>query len=163
MNAYQAPLSVARYDPTDERPLTSVAVVIIERVAAGGQVETLFAQRPQGKVYAGYWEFPGGKIEPGESLEAAAKREIEEELGVTLERVIPWRTQRFSYPHAHVELRFCRCRQWRGQPRGREKQAFAWQRLDAIEVTPLLPALHHNEGEILAALRLAQAQAEHVR
>jgi 8-oxo-dGTP diphosphatase len=71
----------ATFNPNDPRTLTRVAVVIIERIQ-NGAYEVLFAQRPEGKAYAGHWEFPGGKIEAGESVEVAAIREIEEELGV---------------------------------------------------------------------------------
>jgi 8-oxo-dGTP diphosphatase len=147
----------AQFDPHDDRPLTKVAVVIIERVVESGEVEVLFAQRPPGKAYAGYWEFPGGKIESEETLEAAAIREIYEELGLHVHKVQAWRTQRFSYPHAHVELRFCRTRDWSGEPHGKEEQAFAWQRLDALTVEPLLPALHNNDDEMLQELRALHA------
>jgi 8-oxo-dGTP diphosphatase len=145
----QAPAS---FNPDDTRPLTQVAVVIIERSTADGTRQVLFAQRPAGKAYAGYWEFPGGKIEAGESLEAAAIREIDEELGITIHSVTPWRTQRFSYPHAHVALQFCHTSDWSGAPQSREAQAFAWQDITAISLTPLLPALHHNDDEILRAV-----------
>ncbi len=146
------PPAPASFDPNDTRPLTQVAVVIIERRAADGRREVLFAQRPVGKAYAGYWEFPGGKIEAGESLEAAAIREIDEELGITIRKVTPWRTQHFSYPHAHVALQFCHTTAWSGAPQSREGQAFAWQPIAAISLTPLLPALHHNDDEILRAV-----------
>jgi 8-oxo-dGTP diphosphatase len=143
--------STATHDPNDVRPLTRVAVVIIERIV-NDHYEVLFAQRPDGKAYAGYWEFPGGKIEANESLEAASIREIEEELGVHIHSVELLTSERFSYPHAHVELNFVTTRDWSGEPHGREGQAFSWQRIDDIRVTPLLPALLHEESIVLARL-----------
>ena len=74
-------MSVPRFDPGDSRRLTRVAVAIIER-AVDREYQVLFAQRPLGKAYAGYWEFPGGKIESGESVIEALIREIDEELGI---------------------------------------------------------------------------------
>lgn len=143
---------VPRFDPADERPLTRVAVAIIERTVDGRR-ELLFAQRPPGKAYAGYWEFPGGKVEPGETVIEALIREIDEELGVHIRTATLWRSERFSYAHAHVELNFCRSDDWSGEPHGREGQAFAWQSPDAIGVSPLLPALHAPESRVLAGLR----------
>jgi 8-oxo-dGTP diphosphatase len=145
--------STAHFNPNDARKLTRVAVVIIERTSENGAREVLFAQRPEGKPYAGYWEFPGGKIEANETVEAAAIREIDEELGIKIKSVRAWMQQKFSYPHAHVELNFVRTADWSGAPSSKENQAFSWQRVAAIAVTPLLPALHHNDGELLAALR----------
>ena len=126
----------------------------IVRVAAAvllrpdGQV--LLAQRPAGKPYAGYWEFPGGKLEPGESPRAALARELQEELGITVRRASPWLVQEFVYPHAHVELHFFRVYAWDGQLHGHDGQAFAWQVPGRWTVAPLLPA----NTRILAALDL---------
>lgn len=100
----------------------------------------LLAQRPPGKVYAGYWEFPGGKVEPGESLEAALVRELHEELGIVVSRACRWITRVFEYPHAIVRLNFFRVFDWQGEPHPHEGQVFSWQQPDAVEVTPLLPA-----------------------
>lgn len=100
----------------------------------------LLAQRPPGKVYAGYWEFPGGKVEPGESLETALARELHEELGIVVSRAHRWITRVFDYPHASVRLNFFRVFAWQGEPHPREGQIFSWQLPDAVEVTPLLPA-----------------------
>jgi 8-oxo-dGTP diphosphatase len=123
-----------------------VAAAVIER--ADGQV--LLAQRPPGKAYEGYWEFPGGKLEPGESAEAALARELHEELGITVRDASPWLVQEFVYPHAHVELDFFRVRQWEGEFVGHDGQAFTWQDPSAIDVAPLLPA----NARVMAALRL---------
>ncbi|MCD6705891.1 MAG: Nudix family hydrolase [Thiobacillus sp.] len=100
----------------------------------------LLAQRPQGKAYAGYWEFSGGKVEPGESLEAALVRELHEELGIVVTRACRWITRVFEYPHAIVRLNFFRVFDWQGEPHPHEGQVFSWQQPDAVEVAPLLPA-----------------------
>lgn len=144
-------MTVPRFDPSDSRPLTRVAVAIIER-AVYGEYQVLFAQRPVGKAYAGYWEFPGGKIESGESVIEALIREIDEELGIEVRSATLWRTERFSYEHAHVELNFCRSNDWSGEPHGREGQGFAWGSPIAISLAPLLPALHAPESGVLAGL-----------
>jgi 8-oxo-dGTP diphosphatase len=147
----------ATFNPNDERPLTRVAVVIVERIE-NARYEVLFAQRPEGKAYAGHWEFPGGKIEADESVEAASIREIEEELGIHIERVEPLTIECFSYPHAHVELNFVTTSSWHGAPQSREGQAFSWQSPHDISVAPLLPALLTSESTVLARLREHQQQ-----
>ena len=116
--------------------LLRVAAAIIQR--PDGQV--LLAQRPAGKAYAGYWEFPGGKLEPGETPREALDRELAEELGLTVRRAAPWLVQRFRYPHAHVMLHFFRVSEWDGDPVGHDGQAFAWQTPGRFDVAPLLPA-----------------------
>jgi 8-oxo-dGTP diphosphatase len=123
-----------------------VAVAILIR--ADGRV--LLAQRPAGKVYGGWWEFPGGKVEAGEAAPHALARELHEELGVEAERAYPWITRDFTYPHATVRLHFFRVLAWRGEPHGREGQAFAWQDLAALTVGPVLPA----NGPVLKSLVL---------
>ena len=143
---------IPRFDANDARPLTRVAVAIIERTVDGVH-QLLFAQRPAGKAYAGYWEFPGGKIELGESVIDALIREIDEELGLHIASATLWHSEQFSYEHAHVELNFCRCSDWSGEPHGREGQLFVWQSPDAITVSPLLPALHAAESGVLTGLR----------
>ena len=102
--------------------------------------DVLMAQRPAGKAYEGYWEFPGGKLEPGETARAALDRELSEELGLAVVRASPWLVQRYAYPHAHVELHFFRVFEWRGEPHGHDNQAFAWQTPGRFDVAPLLPA-----------------------
>jgi len=110
----------------------------------------LLAQRPADKVYGGYWEFPGGKLEAGEAPAHALARELHEELGLDIADVTPWITRVYAYSHATVRLHFFRVRRWRGEPHGREGQVFAWQRVDEPTVAPMLPA---NEP-VLRALAL---------
>ncbi len=98
------------------------------------------ASRPEGKAYAGYWEFPGGKVEPGETLDAALARELHEELGIGVTRAHRWITRVFVYPHATVRLNFFRVFEWQGEPHPHEGQLFSWQQPDAVTVSPLLPA-----------------------
>jgi 8-oxo-dGTP diphosphatase len=129
-----------------ERPTVPVAVAVLQR--RDGRV--LLAQRLAGTPYPGYWEFPGGKLEPGESPREALTRELHEELGIEVVRAAPWLTQRYLYPHANVELAFFRVFDWRGEPHGRDGQAIAWQIPGAFDVDPLLPA----NTAILRALEL---------
>jgi 8-oxo-dGTP diphosphatase len=98
----------------------------------------LLTSRPTGKVYAGYWEFPGGKVEPGETVEAALRRELIEEIGLVIGPVQSWRTQVVDYPHALVRLHFCKVTEWTGELHMHEGQTCAWQRLP-VQVLPVLP------------------------
>lgn len=100
--------------------------------------DVLLGQRPEGKPYAGYWEFPGGKVEAGEAIIDALKREFVEELGVEIVSAEPWCGVEHVYPHAHVRLHFYISRDWCGEPQSLENQAFAWQ--GCVGVEPLLPA-----------------------
>jgi len=115
----------------------------------------LMAQRTQGKDYASYWEFPGGKVEAGESPYHALVRELHEELGIKVETAYPWLTRIFTYPHATVRLNFFRVTRWQGEPHGREGQLLSWQRLPELTVAPILPA---NEP-IMRALQLPHLYA----
>jgi 8-oxo-dGTP diphosphatase len=120
--------------------------VLVERepvdVAVGVLInpkgDFLLTSRPEGKVYAGYWEFPGGKLEAGESVEAALRRELHEELGITIGAVQPWQVEIVDYEHARVRLHFCKVFEWVGVFEMRERQAMAWQRLP-VRVSPVLP------------------------
>jgi 8-oxo-dGTP diphosphatase len=118
------------------RKVTEVAVGVLLRPDDA----VLLADRPAGKPYAGYWEFPGGKVEPGETVADALARELHEELGIDIGPALPWVTFEFDYPHAYVRLHFCRVHAWRGTPASREGQRLAFFRLDAPLPTPLLPA-----------------------
>ena len=112
--------------------------------------DVLMGQRPEGKPYAGYWEFPGGKVETGESVIDALKREFAEEIGVDILSAEPWCGVEHVYPHAHVRLHFYISREWQGEPQGLEGQKLAWQ--GSFEVSPILPATIPLL-ESLAALR----------
>ena len=116
-----------------ERAVVDVAVGVLMQ----GE-EFLLTSRPEGKVYAGYWEFPGGKLEAGESVEQALRRELQEELGITIGPAQVWKTQMVDYPHALVRLHFCKVWDWQGQLQMREAQAHAWQTLP-VAVGPVLP------------------------
>jgi 8-oxo-dGTP diphosphatase len=110
----------------------------------------LLAQRPSDKIWAGYWEFPGGKIEPGETAYHALVRELHEELGITVQTAYPWLTRVFVYPHATVRLHFFRVTEWGGELHPHEGQQFSWQQPAQVAVTPILPA----NTPILRALEL---------
>ncbi len=128
-------------------------IEVVAAVICNERGEFLLAQRPAGKVYAGYWEFPGGKLEGGETAAAALRRELHEELGIDAITAYPWLTRDFDYAHAAVRLRFFRVIKWAGKLHGREQQRFVWQSVRAITVAPLLPA----NGPILRALELPHA------
>jgi 8-oxo-dGTP diphosphatase len=98
----------------------------------------LLTSRPEGKVYAGYWEFPGGKVEAGETIEQALRRELHEEIGITIGAVHAWKIELMDYPHARVRLHFCKVFDWQGEFEMRERQAMSWQTLP-VAVTPVLP------------------------
>jgi 8-oxo-dGTP diphosphatase len=116
------------------RAIVDVAVGVLIR----SNGDFLLTSRPAGKVYADYWEFPGGKLEVGETVEDALRRELIEEIGVIIGEVHPWRVELVDYPHALVRLNFCKVFEWRGELQMREGQAFAWQGLP-VEVIPVLP------------------------
>ncbi|MFN0315535.1 MAG: Nudix family hydrolase [Burkholderiales bacterium] len=129
-----------------ERPVTEVSAGVFLREDGS----FLVAQRPQGKPYAGYWEFPGGKVEAGESAAHALVRELEEELGIEPLEYYPWITRTHRYEHATVRLRFFRITRWRGDFVCREFQQITWQQSGAPGVAPMLPA----NGPVMRALEL---------
>ena len=110
----------------------------------------LLAQRPKDKIWAGYWEFPGGKIEAGETPHQALVRELKEELGIEVQASYPWITRIFNYPHATVRLNFFRVTAWSGELHPHEGQEFAWQQSPDISVSPVLPA----NAPVLRSLQL---------
>lgn len=116
------------------RPVTDVAVGVL--IAADGAF--LLTSRPEGKVYAGYWEFPGGKLEAGETVEQALRRELVEEIGLTIGAVLPWREKLVDYPHALVRLHFCKVHDWEGELHMHEGQVYSWERLP-VQCAPVLP------------------------
>jgi 8-oxo-dGTP diphosphatase len=119
-----------------DRAITEVAVGIL--LQPDGHF--LLTSRPEGKVYAGYWEFPGGKLEAGETVAQALRRELHEELGITLEvgDVLAWKTEVVDYPHALVRLNFCKVLRWQGELQMREGQSFTWAQLP-VQSAPVLP------------------------
>jgi len=117
-----------------QRQAVDVAVGVL--IDADGRF--LLTSRPEGKVYAGYWEFPGGKLEAGESVAQALRRELHEELGITIGAAQPWQVTEMDYPHARVRLHFCKVFEWHGEFQMREHQAMAWETLP-VQSRPVLP------------------------
>jgi 8-oxo-dGTP diphosphatase len=127
----RVPEEVGAVEP--RRPVDVAVGVLID-----AEGNFLLTSRPAGKVYAGHWEFPGGKVEAGESIEQALRRELLEELGITIGRPEPWKVELMDYPHARVRLHFCKVFAWQGSFEMREAQQMAWQRLP-VQVQPVLP------------------------
>lgn len=138
--------SVAR-----QKPVINVAVAVVRR--EDGRV--LLAERPRGKDFAGFWEFPGGKFEVGESAKQALARELHEELGVELDAAFSWVTHEYAYPDEIVRLHFYRVLAWHGTPHGREGQRVSWEDPEVVTVGPLLPA----NDKVLNALCLPPVYA----
>lgn len=136
---------------TQKSKIVEVAAAVLQKPDG----TFLLAQRPVGKIWAGYWEFPGGKVEPGETPHHALVRELREELGIETERAYPWITRIFTYPHAIVRLHFFRVTKWQGEPHPHEGQQFAWQTPAAVTVSPMLPA----NAPVLRALELPSLYA----
>ncbi|MDO8263039.1 MAG: Nudix family hydrolase [Gallionella sp.] len=149
-------------NPIEKTKIVEVAAAVLQRP----DNSFLLAQRPPGKIWAGYWEFPGGKIEPGETPYHALVRELREELGIEVQTAYPWVTRVFTYPHATVRLNFFRVTAWSGELHPHEGQEFAWQRplslalspegaRGYVSVSPVLPA----NAPILRALELPSLYA----
>ena len=107
----------------DDGDVVDVAVGVL----IGERGRFLLTSRPAGKVYAGWWEFPGGKLERGETVEAALARALHEELGIDVVDVRRWHATRVDYAHARVRLHFCKVLAWRGELQMREGQASTLQ------------------------------------
>lgn len=118
------------------KPRIDVAVAVVFNAA--GQV--LWGRRPEGKPYAGYWEFPGGKVEPGETVWQALVRELKEELDLTALEGGPWFQIEHDYEHANVRLHLYRVWRFEGTPKPLEQQHFTWASLNSSELSPILPA-----------------------
>jgi 8-oxo-dGTP diphosphatase len=129
----EAPTPAGAGPAAERRPIDVAVGVLID---AEGRF--LLTSRPAGKVYAGYWEFPGGKVEPGESVAQALARELHEELGIHIGTPHPWREEIVDYAHARVRLHFCKVFDWRGELHMREGQSMSWQTLP-VQVRPVLP------------------------
>lgn len=155
---------------TVDSAVSSTAGVIVD--AAVGVIQhgnglVLLGERPTGKPWAGYWEFPGGKVESNETPEQALKRELQEELGITITACYPWLTRIYHYeakcgesgvlesPAKTVRLHFFIVTQWEGEPFGLENQTISWQNPEKLTVGPMLPA----NAPILAALGLSHIYA----
>jgi 8-oxo-dGTP diphosphatase len=117
-----------------DRKVVEVAVGVLVRPDGS----FLLTSRPTGKDYAGYWEFPGGKLEAGESVGQALARELQEELGIEIGVAHPWKVEMVDYPHALVRLHFCKVWEWSGALQMREGQLCAWETLP-VQVQPVLP------------------------
>lgn len=146
-----------------EGAVTEAAVGVIQR--DNGMV--LLGERPAGKPWASYWEFPGGKIEFNETPVQALKRELQEELGITVTRCYPWLTRTYSYEAKYdamgvlessaktVKLHFFIVTEWIGDPVGLENQLTSWQNPEKVNVGPMLPA----NAPILTGLSLSPIYA----
>lgn len=128
------------------RKIVDVAAAVVTRPDGS----FLLGQRAPGTFYPGYWEFPGGKVEPGESPRQALIRELHEELGLRVQTAWPWITREHQYEHAHVRLHFFRVPHWSGEITDHIHSALSWQRVGSLSVAPMLPA----NGPVLAALAL---------
>lgn len=129
-----------------QNKIVEVAAAVLQRPDG----PFLLAQRPVDKIWAGYWEFPGGKLEQGESARDALVRELREELGIEVQTAYAWLVRVFTYPHATVRLSFFRVTAWTGELQPHEGQQFSWQLPTEVLVEPVLPA----NAPILRALEL---------
>jgi 8-oxo-dGTP diphosphatase len=136
-------------------PDRSATVEVAVGVLIRDDGAVLLARRPDSKVYAGYWEFPGGKLESGESAHDALVRELSEELGIRVEQAYRWIIQEFTYPHARVRLNFFRVTAWSGEVRTLEHDGMSWEQPVSVDVAPLLPA----NGPVLRGLGLPHEYA----
>ncbi len=123
---------------TERVPVEVAVGVLVERDATGREGRFLLTSRPADKVYAGYWEFPGGKVEAGESVDQALARELREEIGIQIGTAHPWQVLVMDYPHARVRLNFCKVYDWTGEFQMLEGQQMAWSDLP-VRVQPVLP------------------------
>ena len=126
--------------PATEANLRLVLVSAVALVDADGRV--LLAQRPVGKPLAGLWEFPGGKVNPGETPEIALIRELGEELGIDIAAscLAPFTFASYTYPDFHLLMPLYICRKWSGTPIAREGQRLVWVRPDRLGDYPMPPA-----------------------
>ena len=115
----------------EKTKIVEVAAAVLQRPDG----TFLLAQRPPGKIWAGYWEFPGGKVESGETPYHALVRELHEELGIAVQTAYPWLTRVFTYPHATVRLNFFRVTAWSGELHPHDGQEFSWE---SLAPTPIL-------------------------
>jgi len=123
-----------------DTPLPTVLVVAVALIDVDGRV--LIAKRPQGKSLAGLWEFPGGKVEPGERPEAALIRELREELGIEVSEscLAPFVFASHAYDSFHLLMPLYLCRRWDGVVAAREHDALAWVKPNKLSAYPMPPA-----------------------
>lgn len=117
-------------------PVVDVAVGIVQR----GDGRVLMAERSARQIAAGYWEVPGGKIDPGETAAEAAARELAEEVGIRVQALKPWQTYEHAFRTRRVRLHCFRIERWSGEPHGREGQRITWADPAAPACAPLLPS-----------------------
>lgn len=127
--------STTRSEPVSTLLVAAVALVDVDH-------RVLLAERPEGKNLAGLWEFPGGKVDPGETPEAALVRELDEELGIDITEscLAPFTFASHVYDDFHLLMPLYLCRVWRGTPEGREGQKLAWVRPNRLMDYPMPPA-----------------------
>jgi 8-oxo-dGTP diphosphatase len=132
------------------RPQPTTAVVdVIVGIVVNAAGEILIGRRTDGTHMAGFWEFPGGKLEPGETPLAGLKRELAEELGIEVETAEAFIEHSFEYPDRHVRLDVWWVLEYAGMPESREGQALRWVAIAELEAVPLLEA----DAPIVAAIR----------
>ncbi len=126
--------------PLESAQMKILLVSAVALIDVDGRV--LLAQRPPGKSLAGLWEFPGGKVEPGETPEIALIRELHEELGIDTHAscLAPLTFASHSYPDFHLLMPLFACRRWQGTPQAREGQTLAWVKPHALRDYPMPPA-----------------------
>jgi len=118
------------------KPTIRVAAAVLH----DSEGRVLVSQRPAGKTLAGLWEFPGGKLEPGEAVEVALRRELFEELGIQVRSCRPLLQLQHEYPERHVELLVWTVERFDGEARGLEGQALRWASVQELRSLALLPA-----------------------
>lgn len=148
---------------TDKQAAKNSGVEVAAGILINEQGDLLLAQRPEGKPWAGWWEFPGGKIEAGETVAQALKRELQEELGIDVTDSVPWIRLRYEYKSGPVNLNFCKVYGWQGEPRSVENQKLGWKKLSTLVHATVDSSQRQNtpvQDRILPWLRDANTNAQ---